>query len=327
MKGNIFFQDRLDNHCRISLSFIVCLIILVCFTGSCYAQDEAAEYSYTEYSLERNGLSLHLDCVSMYGAKPDHNILLVHGSTYSSHEFDINYKDYSLVRRLAREGYAVWRLDIAGYGHSEQVEDGSIIDTEYAAEDINAAVNRIVELTSQEKIDVLGWSWGTMTAGNFAVKYPAHLGKLILYAPIVSGLGEQETAESFSHNTWDSAAEDFQRNDDGSFKTDITNPLLIELFCSSCWHYDGDSSPNGWSRDAFVSPTTRLIQLDRITVPTLLIYGDADPNLDYEQLSHALDILPEDSERCIIEGGSHIVMYEEPYYHEFQNQIISFLLQ
>ena len=320
-------QDSRVNQRRIKISFIVCLIILVYFTASCYAQDEEAKYSYTEYPLERNGISLHLDCVSQTGTNPERNILLVHGSTYSSHEFDIDYKDYSLVRTLAREGYAVWRLDIAGYGRSEQVEDGSVIDTAYATEDINAAVNRIVELTSQEKIDVLGWSWGTMTAGKFAVKYPAHLGKLILYAPIVSGLGEQETTESFSHNTWDSAAEDFQRNDDGSFKTDITDPLLIELFCSSCWHYDGDSSPNGWSRDAFVSPTTRLIQLDRITVPTLLIYGDADPNLDYEQLSHALDILPEDSERCIIEGGSHIVMYEEPYYHEFQNQIISFLLQ
>ena len=304
---------------------MVYLIILVCFTVSCYAQDEEAEYSYTEYPLERNGISLHLDCVSQTGTNPERNILLVHGSTYSSHEFDIDYKDYSLVRTLAREGYAVWRLDIAGYGHSEQVEDGSIIDTEYAAEDINAAVNRIVELTSQEKIDVLGWSWGTMTAGNFAVKYPAHLGKLILYAPIVSGLGEQETAESFSHNSWDSAAVDFQRNDDGSFKIDITDPLLIELFCSSCWHYDGDSSPNGWSRDAFVSPAIHLIQLDRISVPTLLIYGDADPNMDYEQLSHALDHLPEGSEGCVIKGGSHIVMYEEPYYHEFQNQIITFL--
>ena len=217
MKGSIFLQDSRVNQRRIKISFIVCLIISVCFTASCYAQDEETEYSYTEYSLGRNEVSLHLDCVSMYGTKPDHNILLVHGSTYSSHEFDIDYKDCSLVRRLAHEGY-------------------------------------------------------------------------------------------FSHNTWDSAAEDFQRNDDGSFKTDITDPLLIELFCSSCWHYDGDSSPNGWSRDAFVSPTTRLIQLDRITVPTLLIYGDADPNLDYEQLSHALDILPEDSERCIIEGGSHIVM-------------------
>ena len=327
MKGSIFLQDSRVNQRRIKISFIVCLIILVYFTASCYAQDEEAEYSYTEYPLERNGISLHLDCVLQTGTNPERNILLVHGSTYSSHEFNIDYKDYSLVRTLAREGYAVWRLDIAGYGRSEQVEDGYVIDTAYAAEDINAAVNRIVELTSQEKIDVLGWSWGTMTAGMFAVKNPAHLGKLILYAPIVSGLGEQETAESFSHNTWDSAAEDYQRNDDGSFKTDITDPLLIDLFCSSCWHYDGDSSPNGWSRDAFVRPTTRLIQLDRISVPTLLIYGDTDPNLDYEQLSHALDLLPEGSELCCIKGGSHIVMYEEPYYHEFQNQIISFLLQ
>ena len=30
---------------------------------------------------------------------------------------------------------------------------------------------------------------------------------------------------------------------------------------------------------------------------------------------------------CIIKDGSHIVMYEETHYHEFQNQIISFLLQ
>ena len=40
-------------------------------------------------TLERNGISLHLD-----------------------------YQDYSLVRRLAGEGYAVWRIDIAGYGQS-----------------------------------------------------------------------------------------------------------------------------------------------------------------------------------------------------------------
>jgi pimeloyl-ACP methyl ester carboxylesterase len=142
---------------------------------------------------------------------PLKQILLVHGSSFSSHEFDIDYQDYSLVQRLARERYAVWRIDIAGYGQSETVEDGFMPDTAYAAEDINAAVERITQISGQTKIDVLGWSWGTITAGQFAVKYPTHLGKLILYAPIVSGLGEQEITESFSHNTWDSAAEDFQR--------------------------------------------------------------------------------------------------------------------
>ena len=37
-----------------------------------------------------------------------------------------------------------------------------------------------------------------MTAGQFAVKYPTYMGKLILYAPIVSGLGEQEILEAIS---------------------------------------------------------------------------------------------------------------------------------
>ena len=30
------------------------------------------------------------------GTEPKDNILLMHGSTYSSHEFDIDYKDYSI---------------------------------------------------------------------------------------------------------------------------------------------------------------------------------------------------------------------------------------
>ena len=166
-----------------------------------------------------------------------------------------------------------------------------------------------------------------MTAGLFAAEYPEHLGKLVLYAPILRGIGEAEITESFNHNDWTGAAEDFQTREDGSFDPEVTDPVLIEMWCSSCWHYDGDLSPYGWSRDAFISPNRRLIQFDRITVPTLLIYGDVDPNLDYEQLSHALDLLPEGSDRCVIKGGSHIVMYEEPYYHKFQNQIISFLLQ
>lgn len=73
---------------------------------------EAFEYDYEEFPLERNGIELHLDRVKVEGTEPERNILLVHGLTYSSHEFDINYEDYSLVRLLARDGYAVcaWTL-------------------------------------------------------------------------------------------------------------------------------------------------------------------------------------------------------------------------
>ena len=91
-------------------------------------------YTYKEFPLTRNGIALHLDCLTMAGAVPQKHILLVHGVTYSSREFDIDYKDYSFARMLAREGYGVWSIDIAGYGRSGAVEDGFMPDSDYAAE-------------------------------------------------------------------------------------------------------------------------------------------------------------------------------------------------
>ncbi len=290
-------------------------------------RDEVQNLSYScqEYSLERNGISLHLDCVRSEKTAQGKNILLIHGVTYSSHEFDIDYEDYSLVRRLAREGYAVWRLDIAGFGRSEQVEDGFMPDSDYAAEDINAAVMRIVSETGQEKTDVLGWSWGTVTVSRFAAKYPEHIGKLVLYAPILSGIGDYEVTEAFHHNTWEHAADDFQKDAEGGFDHVITDPAVIEMFCSGCWHYDGEESPNGGRRDICVSESEKLIDLKKITVPALVICGDNDPYLNYELVGRALDELPEGSSLEMIEGGSHVVYIEKPYYRDFQDRLIRFL--
>ena len=282
-------------------------------------------YIYTEYPLERNGIPLHLDCMKVDGTEPKDNILLMHGSTYSSHEFDINYEDYSLVRRLAREGYAVWRLDVAGYGQSGKVEDGLMPDTAYAAEDIRAAMELISNETGMDKIDLLGWSWGTMTTGLYAAEYPEHLDKLVLYAPILSGIGEAEITEPFNHNDWAGAAEDFQTKEDGSFDLEVTDPVLIEMFCSSCWHYDGDSSPNAWRKDALVSEDNVLIDLTKITVPTLVICGDKDPYLNMGRVKTSLDPLPDGSELKVIPGGSHIVLYEKNCYREFQDSVAAFL--
>ena len=306
--------------------FLLCILILI-FTTSVRKTVfcEEAGYSCEVVPLERNDVSLHLDCVKKDNTIPLKQILLVHGSSFSSHEFDIDYQDYSLVQRLARERYAVWRIDIAGYGQSETVEDGFMPDTAYAAEDINAAVERITQISGQTKIDVLGWSWGTMTAGRFAAEHPEHIRRLILYAPILSGLGVQEMGDEFSHNTWESAAEDFQRNADGTFDQHITDPVLIGMFCSSCWRYDGDSSPRGWSKDAFVDESVKLIGLERIPVPTLILYGDQDPYMNAELLRGALELLPEGSERQMIAGGSHIMIYEKNCYQDFQNSIVAFL--
>ena len=286
---------------------------------------EEYTYSYEEYALERNGIALHLDRVAVEDTEPEKNILLVHGLTYSSHEFDIDYEDYSLVRFLAREGYAVWRVDIAGYGRSGEVEDGFMPDSDYAAEDINAAVELITQETGADKLDVLGWSWGTVTSSRFAVKYPEHINKLVLYAPILSGLGDYDVDEDFHYNTWEHAADDFQKDVDGNFDLTITDPVIIEMYCSSCWHYDRDYSPNGGRRDLLVDSSEKLIDTESITVPTLVICGDQDPYLNYDLVNTVTETLPEGSALEVIPGASHAVMIEAPFYQDFQDRVIAYL--
>jgi len=313
---------------RLFTRMLLCALAVMCGAGAGCAkgmEENMAVYTSEEYPLERNGCALHLDCVSLAGTRPEKHILLVHGSTYSSHIFDVDYQDYSLVRRLAREGYGVWRIDLAGYGRSGKVEDGFMPDTAYAAGDIGAAVELIVWETGVEKVDVLGWSWGTMTAGKYAGSRPEHLGRLVLYGPVLSGLEGDVGDAPFSHNTWEGAAEDFRRRADGSFDDAIADPVVVDIFSSRCWRYDGDSSPNGWRRDAFVGPSEALIDLDAIGVPTLVICGSVDPYMDWEAIGASLDHLPAGSRLEVIPGGSHIMMYEKPHYRAFQEKVIRFL--
>ena len=291
--------------------WLVIVVVLLLSPIPALAGNEATsqyEVAFTceAFSLERAGIALHLDRTILEGTEPDKNILLIHGVTYSSHEFDINYEDYSLVRALAREGYAVWRLDIAGFGQSGEVEDGFLPDSDYAAEDIHAAVEEICAVSGQDSIDLLGWSWGTVTTSRCAAKYPEHIGKLVLYAPILSGIGAYEVTEPFHHNTWEHAVDDFQRTELGVFDYSITDPVVIELLASSSWHYDRESSPNGGRRDICVDETQPLIDLARITVSTLVICGDSDPYLNYDRVNAVLDDLPEGSALEVIEGASHV---------------------
>ena len=283
------------------------------------------KYSRMVVPLERNGIDLHLTRTLLSGTQPQREILLIHGVTYSSHEFEIDYEDYSLVRKLAGEGYGVWLLDIAGFGQSEEVEDGFMPDSDYAAEDIHAAAEKIIAETGQETIDLLGWSWGTVTVSRFAAAHPELINKLVLYAPILCGIGEYTVTEPFHHNTWDHAADDFQRNEDGSIDEEIIDPVIREWWCSSCWHFDGESSPNGGRRDLCVDSSVNTIDLSKLRTPTLVICGDKDPYLNYEKVNACLDSLPEGSELQIIPGGAHMVFVEKPFYHDFQDRLLDFL--
>lgn len=309
----------IEKACYIS---IICILLCMCLFG-CNGKNKP-DNNYNDYTVLYGDINLHLDstCRADFGKN---NIILVHGLTYSSHEFDINYKDYSLVRFLVDNGYTVWRLDIAGYGQSDKPHDGFIVDSDYAADNIYYAVKEICELTGKSRVDVLGWSWGTVTTSRFVSNHPEMVNKLVLYAPIVSGIGVSNVDTDYHKNSWENAAGDFQLKNDGTIDEAIIEPAVVEYFCSSCWKYDGEGSPNGPRKDICVDESVDLIDMSKIKIPTLLIYGNADPYLNYELIDRMYQELPEGSERKIITGAAHCAYIEKPYYHDFQNAVIKFL--
>lgn len=313
---------------------LICLVLYWCLLKDKNCDElmddtskQNIEKTYTDkvYPLKKNGINIHFDCMVEDNVKIEDNILLVHGLTYSSHEFDVDYMDYSLVRFLCDNGYAVWRIDIAGYGQSDKVKDGLKVNSSYAAKDIQCAIEEIIKITKTKTIDLFGWSWGTVTSALAEPKCCDMIDKYVMYAPILTGLGKSTIKDGHHKNTWENAASDFQVDKDGIIRNDITDSNVVDIFCSNCWRYDKDSSPNGGRKELCVDKSVKLIDLSKIKDTTLIICGDNDPYLNMKYVNSSLDNLLDDSELVIIKGGSHSVMMEKPYYHEFQEKLIKFL--
>ena len=288
-----------------------------------------------KHALQRNNINLFLQqstneacTASQSNATP---ILLLHGLTYSSHEFDVQYQTYSLVNRLLRECKTVWSLDIAGYGRSASVTDGFEPDTNYAADDIREAVQYITSQENQTEgdihVDLLGWSWGTNTATRYIENYPGghRVRRAVLYAPLINAFdGNPNELDAFHANNWDHAASDFQVNADGNIDNTIAELAVVHEFLSYCWRYDQNTSPNGGRRDLLAGSDVQLFDPTQIDVPVLMIGGSEDPLLYLDLLEKGFDKLPkkEDSKMVIMEGAGHILMLEKDYHQEFQDAVV-----
>jgi len=311
---------RNGRRARILACALAAALLLLCV--SAFASAEGVDVQTVP--LERGGIALNLTKYAADGTQP---ILLVHGLTFSSHEFDVNVGDYSFARYLAANGFVVYTLDIAGYGLSGDVEDGYLPDSDYAADDIAAAVDVIAAENGTDTVDVLGWSWGTVTSARFAAKYPDKIGKLVLYAPILYGFGYPEgtVSDAFKVTSWEGAAEDFQMVEGFEIDEDITEPLVALTYIANCWRYD-PVSPNGGRRDLLETPADELlIPVGDIQCPTLLIFGDKDPYINVEVAQAEGAKFPEGSEVVVVEGAAHPMMMEKPYYQTFRETVKAFL--
>ena len=299
MEDNLSGRSLIARKAFVLFSFSICLLLhLLCLPTA-----QAAEILREVVPLERNHVTLHLERYTTQDGQMKNPVLFVHGVTYSSHEFDVDYKDYSLARYFARHGFEVWLLDIAGFGNSGSIRDGFQPDSDYAAEDIAAAVQCILKRNQISAMDVLGWSWGTATAGRFAARYPRMVRRLVLYAPIVVGPAP-----------------------DGGIDFRIVEKPVADTYLSNAWRNDKTSSPNGGRRDLLVSTDARLIPTADIKAPTLIIAGSKDPYVSPALCEEAYKSLPsKDSKLVMIAGAGHAMLMERPYYRKFREKVRAFL--
>ncbi|MBV8032272.1 MAG: alpha/beta fold hydrolase [Betaproteobacteria bacterium] len=123
---------------------------------------------------------------------PDKILLYVHGATYPSETaFDLKLNGLSWMEYIAQRGYDVYLVDLRGYGRStrppemDQPAEANepIVRTATAVKDVGSAVDFILKRRGVDKINLLGWSWGTTIMGWYTTQNNAKVNKLVLYAP------------------------------------------------------------------------------------------------------------------------------------------------
>ena len=238
----------------------------------------------------------------------DNIVLFVHGATYpSTPDFDLQYKDYSWADWMVEKGFVVYMFDKRNYGFSsrekamdEPAANNRPVSRSYLViRDIGAVVDHIIKKHHVNKVTLIGWSWGAMTAGYYTSLNSEKVKKLVLYAPAYafplhtnlgagSGLQNRRKPYEFNYTMGAYRLGSKAGNDarwDGEIpvadKTTYRDEGVRDAFALEALKTDPTSesrtppalrAPNGVMEDTFMQSTGRAIwNASSIYVPTLVI--------------------------------------------------------
>ena len=128
----------------------------------------------------------------MTSFRPERTLLYVHGATYpASTAFDLPLGGQSWMEYIAARGYDVYLLDLRGYGKSSRPKEMSedpkanppIVRGDTAIKDIGTVVDFILSHRNIPRLNLIGWSWGTVTMATYTTQNPNKVERLVLYAP------------------------------------------------------------------------------------------------------------------------------------------------
>jgi len=235
-------------------------------------------------------------------------VLLVHGRTWSAlPDFDLQVEgeDLSLMDGLVDAGYAVYAVDLRGYGETPRDKTGWLTPNR-AADDTAAVVAWINAVTNWEtQTHLFGWSRGSTISQLAVQRNPGLVESLILFGywrddAVDLPLDEAGIKPLMLENTAEAAASDFitpgsisQKAIDTYVEVSLqADPVMVDL--------RNDVEYNE-------------LNGAEIGVPTLIIYGEFDPIGPAEFQAKLYESIGSPHKLLVsVPGGDHAAFMEAP---------------
>ena len=281
----------------------------------------------------------------------ERTLLFVHGATYPSDTtFDLKIDGTSWMDAIATHGYDVYSMDVRGFGRSTRppamdrpaAENPPVVTTDDGVSDFGAVVDHIRQRRGVPRLNVMGWSWGTVIAGAYAAANPDKVERLVMYAPlwlrrIPGGLRVSGPMGAYRTVTLEAAKQRWLTGVAHDRQEDLIPPGVLESWWAANMAADPVGAkasppcvraPNGLLVDGFKYWEADASYYDpaAIGAPVLMVVGDWDVDTPvYMAQAILARLTASPRKRLVVIGeGTHHLMLERNRLQMFR-EVQSFL--
>jgi pimeloyl-ACP methyl ester carboxylesterase len=235
--------------------------------------------------------------------------LLVHGRTWSSRpDFDLQVPGMqrSVLTSLAARGIAAYAVDLRGYGETPRDATGWNTPNRSAADVVSVLTWLAGKHPGLPKPALIGWSRGGGVAMLAAQTATSRVSSLTLFAfaydPDAKFLDDKPPARpTRARNTEDAAISDF-------ISPKVTPKAVVEAFVAQALRSDPITV------DLKQDGELNALAPARLTVPTLVIYGDRDPGIiPAEAKKFVARLASADKQLVVLPGADHAAQLEDTH--------------
>jgi pimeloyl-ACP methyl ester carboxylesterase len=265
-------------------------------------------------------------------------LLFVHGGTLPSEaSFDFPLEGFSWMDYVARHGWDVYLVDVRGYGGSirppEMAQPAAnnppVASYDEAVKDVGVAVDFILKRRGVPKLNLIGWSHGTVLMGAYAARHAEKVERLVLHAPpwLRTPSSSQTATRQFGAYDETTIAIVRERQQVGApenRKNDLMPMAWFETWAAAVLASDPLSSkqnppvlryPTGMRQGVrnYWEAGKPYYDPERIKAPTLVIVGEWDGVAPPEGAHAIFRKLPSGPDKRLVQlgEGTHLIMLEK----------------